>query len=152
MSGFAFTALRSVTTDARGEFATRLPTGPSREIRLSAARPGGWAVATLRTIVKAPISIKTNRVGPATGGPCGSPAPIPGAPADARTRIDLQAWAGGHWLTFADPTLKRGRFGAKYTFTRTFTPTTYRFRAVLRRRPTSRTPPAVPRGPRTRGP
>ena len=131
MSGSAFTALRSLTTDARGEFATRLPTGPSREIRLSAARPGGWAVATLRTIVKAPISIKTNRARTRNGRTVRFTGSIPGAPADARTRVDLQAWAG-RWVPFADATVKRGRFSAKYTFKRTYRPTSYRFRAVLR--------------------
>jgi hypothetical protein len=131
MTGSSFTALRTVTTDARGEFATRLPAGPSREIKLSAARLGGWAVATLRMIVKAPISIKTNRARTHNGRTVRFIGNIPGAPDDARTRVDLQAWAG-RWVPFAAATVRRGRFSAKYTFKRTYRPTSYRFRAVLR--------------------
>ena len=118
MSGSPFTALRTLATDVRGEFATRLPTGPSREIRLIVARPGGWTVATLQAIVKAPISIKTNRARTRNGRTVRFTGSIPGAPADARTRVDLQAWAG-RWIPFANATVRRGRFSAKYTFKRT---------------------------------
>ena len=56
---------------------------------------------------------------------------IPDAPADARTRVDLQAWAGRS-DPFANATVRNGRFSARYTFERTYRPTSYRFRAVLR--------------------
>jgi hypothetical protein len=57
---------------------------------------------------------------------------VPGTPKGARARVDLQAFGGGHWLTFASRTLKNGTFSAAYRFTRTFSAATYRFRAVLR--------------------
>ena len=130
MSGSSFATLRTLTTDAKGAFATRLPAGPSREIKVAAASPGGWSVATLQTIVKAPISLKTNRARTRNGRTVRFTGSIPGTPAAARTRVDLQAWAG-RWVPFANATVSRGKFTARYTFKRTFRPTTYRFRAVL---------------------
>ena len=130
MGGSAFALIRTLTTDAKGEFSTRLPAGPSRELKLTIARPGGWSVATLQTVVKAPISVKTDRSRARNGETVRFGGRIVGAPSEARTRVELQAWAG-RWVPFAMATVSRGRFTAKYTFKRTYRATTYRFRAVL---------------------
>jgi hypothetical protein len=48
--------------------------------------------------------------------------------------IDLQAFDGGRWRTFETTRANRkGRFRARYRFTRTFSPRTFRFRARARR-------------------
>ncbi len=126
-----FAPLTTVRTDKHGAFALRLPRGPSREIQATVVT-SSTASATLTTSVAAPVRLRANRKSTRNRRTVAFAGTVPGTPKGARTRIDLQAWAGGHWLTFASPTLKNGHFGAKYTFTRTFTPSTYRFRAVLR--------------------
>ena len=126
-----FAPLTTVRTDKHGAFALRLPRGPSREIQATVVT-SSTASATLTTSVAAPVRLSANRKSTRNRRTVAFAGTVPGTPKGARTRIDLQASAGGHWLTFASPTLKNGHFGAKYTFTRTFSPSTYRFRAVLR--------------------
>ena len=48
--------------------------------------------------------------------------------------IELQAFDGGRWRTFRTTRAnRRGRFHARYRFTRTTSPRTFRFRARARR-------------------
>ena len=51
------------------------------------------------------------------------------------TRIELQAYSGGHWFPFKTVALRKGKFSGRYRFTRTFSSQRYRFRAVAARRP-----------------
>ena len=118
-------------TDASGRFTWKVSRGPSREIKFTATSPGSFSSATLQSSVKAPIELKTNRTRTRNGQKVRFTGTIADAPPDSRTRVDLQAWAG-RWVPFADATVRRGRFSAKYTFKRTYRPTSYRFRAVLR--------------------
>jgi hypothetical protein len=130
------TTLKTLTTDKTGAFALRLPRGPSREIQATATTGDAASVAVLRTTVAAPLHLTTNRRSTRNHRTITFTGRLPGTPKTARTRIDLQALGGGgRWLTFASPTLKHGTFRGKYTFTRTFSPSTYRFRALLRTDP-----------------
>ncbi|HET8951217.1 MAG TPA: hypothetical protein VFN44_11925 [Solirubrobacteraceae bacterium] len=48
--------------------------------------------------------------------------------------VELQAFDGGKWRTFAQPRSRRnGRYKATYKLRRTFGPRTFRFRARVRR-------------------
>ena len=47
------------------------------------------------------------------------------------TRIELQAYSGGHWFPFKTVALRKGKFSGRYRFTRTFSAQRYRFRAVV---------------------
>jgi hypothetical protein len=126
----AFVRSGAAVTDASGGFTWKVPRGPSREIRFTAASPGGFSSAALQVSVRAPIGLKTNRTRTRNRRTVRFGGTIADAPADARTRVELQAWAG-RWVPFANATVRRGRFSARYTFKRTLSPTTYRFRAVL---------------------
>jgi hypothetical protein len=129
--------LKTLTTDKSGAFSLRLPRGPSREIQATALTGDAVSVAVLRTRVAAPLRLTTNHRSTRNHRTITFTGSVPGVGKTARTRIDLQALGGGgRWLTFTTATLKNGRFRGKYTFTRTFTPTTYRFRALLRSDPT----------------
>ena len=129
----AFAPLRTVTTDKHGAFTLRLPRGPSREIQATALTGDAASVALLRTTVIAPVHLTSSRRSTRNRHAVTFAGSVPGTPKGARTRVDLQAWgAGGRWLTFASPTLRHGKFSASYRFTRTFSTSTYRFRAVLR--------------------
>jgi hypothetical protein len=76
------------------------------------------------------VKLKTNRTSTRNKRSIKFTGSVPGAPKDARARVDMQAWAG-RWVTFASATVRNGTFASSYKFTQTFSPTTYRFRAVL---------------------
>ena len=136
VGGATFAPLKSITTDKNGAFAVRLPRGPSREIQATALSGDSASVAVLRASVAAPLRLTSNRKSTRNHRSIRFTGSVPGTPKGARTRIDLQALGGGgRWLTFASPTLKNGKFGGSYRFTRTFSPSTYRFRALLRSDP-----------------
>ncbi len=128
----AFATFKTVATDKNGNFSVRLPSGPSREIQATATVDGAASVGVLRVSVAAPVRLRANRTSTRNHRSVTFTGTVPGTPKGARTRVDLQAFGGGHWLTFASPTLKNGKFSASYRFTRTFSAATYRFRAVLR--------------------
>jgi hypothetical protein len=130
VAGGDFAPVKTIQTDKNGEFAYRLPRGTSREIRATATTGDSASVATLRVTVAAPVKLKTNRTSTRNKRSIKFTGSVPGAPKDARARVDLQAWAG-RWVTFASATVRNGTFASSYKFTQTFSPTTYRFRAVL---------------------
>jgi hypothetical protein len=115
----------SVVADAHGRFAFTLPRGPSREVRVAY----GESVQTVKMIVAAPVRLRTNRGRTRNGRTIKFLGTVPGAGA-ARTRVELQAWAG-RWVPFKTVALRNGRFHASYRFTSTFSTTRYRFRAVI---------------------
>jgi len=123
--GSSYTAAAAVVTDARGRVTLRLPTGPSRVVRLTY----GDSVATVSVKVRAPLrlsvspkSTRNGRTVKLTGSVAGTKLP---------TRIELQAYSGGHWFPFKTVALRKGKFSGRYRFTRTFSAQRYRFRAVV---------------------
>ena len=103
----------------------RLPAGPSRVVRLTY----GDSSVTVSVKVKAPLrlavspkSTRNGRTVKLTGSVAGTKLP---------TRIELQAYSGGHWFPFKTVALRKGKFSGRYRFTRTFSTQRYRFRAVV---------------------
>lgn len=125
LRGGAWSAPTFVTAGANGRFAFTLPRGPSREVRLSY----GESTQTVKLIVAAPVRLKTDRKATRNGRSVRFEGTVPGAER-ARTRVELQAWAG-RWVPFATAALRRGRFSASYRFRSTYATTRYRFRAVV---------------------
>lgn len=113
------------TADAKGNFVISVPPGPSRELRVAY----GESIKTIKLIVAAPVRLRTNRKTTRNGRSIKFSGSIPGA-GDARTRVELQAWAG-RWVPFKTAALRNGRFSATYRFTATYSKTRYRFRAVV---------------------
>jgi hypothetical protein len=112
-------------SDGRGKFSVRLPRGVSREVRFAY----GDSVQTVTVVVAAPVRLRTDRKVTRNGRSVTFRGSVPGA-GSARTRVELQAWAGS-WVPFRTVALRNGRFSATYRFTRTFSATRYRFRAVV---------------------
>src|SRR4029079_1652584 len=89
----------------------------------------GYAVATSTVKVKAPLrlsvspkSTRNGRTVKLTGTVAGTKLP---------TRIELQAYSGGHWFPCETVAVRKGKFSGRYRFTRTFSSQRYRFRAVV---------------------
>ena len=123
--GSSYAAATPAVTDARGRVTLKVPKGPSRVVRLTY----GDSTATVTVKVKAPLRLKVspkrtrNRgVVRLTGSVAGTKLP---------TRIELQAYSGGHWFPFKTVALRKGKFSGRYRFTRTFSSQRYRFRAVV---------------------
>ncbi|RKQ92075.1 hypothetical protein C8N24_1914 [Solirubrobacter pauli] len=125
LRGGAWSAPTFVTADAGGRFAVTLPRGPSREVRVAY----GDSAQTVKLIVAAPVRFTANRKATRNGRSVRFSGTVPGT-GGARTRVELQAWAG-RWVPFATAGLRNGRFGASYRFRSTYATTRYRFRAVL---------------------
>lgn len=125
LRGDAWTPLSVVTTGRDGRFSVSLPRGPSREVRVSY----GASVQTIKLIVAAPVRLTTNRRSTRNGRSIRFSGTVPGTEG-ARTRVELQAWAG-RWVPFKSAALRNGRFSASYRFTSTYAKTRYRFRAVI---------------------
>lgn len=125
LRGGAWSAPTFVTAGANGRFAFTLPRGPSREVRLGY----GESTQSVKLIVSAPVRLKTDRKATRNGRSVRFEGTVPGAER-ARTRVELQAWAG-RWVPFATAALKKGRFSASYRFRSTYATTRYRFRAVV---------------------
>ncbi|MDA0179014.1 hypothetical protein OJ997_01810 [Solirubrobacter phytolaccae] len=125
LRGGSWSAPTVVTTDAKGRFSLSLPRGPSREVRLAY----GASVQTVKLIVAAPVRLKVNRRSTRNGRSVRFSGTVPGTDG-ARTRVELQAWAG-KWVPFKTAALRNGRFNASYRFTSTYSKTRYRFRAVI---------------------
>ena len=127
---------RTATADANGFYVLRLPSGPTRRIDVKALAPGAGSVACKRAIVRtrAGVTLKTNRrVRP--GGTVRFRGRLKGLPVPRRGKlVELQAFDGGKWRTFAQPrSRKSGRYKAAYRLRRTFGPRTFTFRARVRR-------------------
>lgn len=128
-----------VITGADGGFAYRVPPGASRQIRLAYrafSRDGTFAAQrlfTLRTragvrLKVTPSSTRNGREVRFSGNLRGGPKPRAGV------LVALQArQAGSGWRTFRTARARRGRFSARYRFTRTRRATGFEFRAVVRK-------------------
>jgi hypothetical protein len=114
----------------------RLPAGPSRTLNLQAWAPNAHSLACSQAKIKtrAGVTLKaTERVRP--GGRVRFRGRLKGLPVPGRGKlVELQAFDGGRWRTFAQPrSRKDGRYRSSYRLRRTFGPRTFRFRARVRR-------------------
>jgi hypothetical protein len=123
--GSRYAAAAPVITDARGRVNLRLASGPSRLVRLTY----GDSVATVTVKVKAPLRLSVSPKRTRNG----STVRLSGSVAKTKlpTRVELQAYSGGHWFPFKTVALRKGKFSGRYRFTRTFSSQRYRFRAVV---------------------
>jgi hypothetical protein len=126
----------SATADPNGYYTMRLPAGPTRRLNVRALAPGAGSLAckVARIGTRAGVTLKgTRRVRP--GGRVRFRGRLKGRPVPARGKlVELQAFDGGRWRTFAQPRSRQdGRFRASYRLRRTFGPRTFRFRARVRR-------------------
>ncbi|MDA0179639.1 hypothetical protein OJ997_04975 [Solirubrobacter phytolaccae] len=131
-------ALGEVVTDVHGRFAYELVGGISRTVRFAYRPILEERTHTQRTEVTARVIPKVtltadrrklrNRQAVTLRGR------VEGAPAGSGKVVELRAYDGGRWRTFATTRLRgeRGTFFYRYRFTRTTWPTNYRFRAVVR--------------------
>ena len=127
---------RTATADPNGYYSMRLPAGPTRRINVQALAPGASSLACRMTRVRtrAGVTLKASkRVRP--GGRVRFRGRLKGRPVPARGKlVELQAFDGGRWRTFAQPRSRHdGRYRATYRLRRTFGPRTFRFRARVRR-------------------
>ncbi len=123
--GSRYTAGQPAVTDARGRVSLRLPSGPSRVVRLTY----GDSVATVTVKVRAPLRLSVSPKSTRNQGTVRLTGSVAGT--KLPTRVELQAFSGGHWFPFKTVALRKGKFSARYRFTRTFSAQRYRFRAVL---------------------
>jgi hypothetical protein len=128
--------IQRTTAAADGHYALRIPAGPSRTIRLQAWAPGASALActTVKVKTRAGVRLKaTRRVNP--GGRVRFRGRLLGKPIPRRGKlVEIQAFDGGRWRTFAQPRSRRnGRFRTSYRLRHTFGPRTFHFRARVRR-------------------
>jgi hypothetical protein len=114
-------------TDKNGRFSVKLGKGPSREVRISY----GDSVQTVKLVVAAPITLKTDKKSTRNGRSITFTGSVPGA-GGAKTLVELQALAHGKWISFKNAPLRSGKFKASYRFLRTFVTQRYAFRAVIR--------------------
>ena len=131
-------ALGEVTTGADGGYSFRVRPGKNRIIHAGyRTSPTALDLACSRNVrlnVKAGITLRASRTvrrgGRARfrGRLLGKPIPRVGK------LVDLQAFDGGRWRTFATTRANRkGRYRASYRFVRTTAPRTFRFRARARK-------------------
>ncbi len=128
----ALTEIGRTQAAADGSFSFAVPPGSSRTLRAgfraSPADPALACSGTVQLQVRAgvtmrPVRRRVHRVVRFTGAVLGEPIPPAGK------LVLLQAFDRGRWRTFkAHHTNAQGRFRAFYRFTRTFRPTTFRFR------------------------
>jgi hypothetical protein len=127
---------RNVAAGLDGHYSLRIPPGSTRRLRVTALAPGASALActTARVRTRAGVTLKaTRRVRP--GGRVRFRGRLKGLPVPGRGKlVELQAFDGGKWRTFAQPrSRKDGRYRAVYRLRRTFGPRSFRFRARVRR-------------------
>ena len=95
---------------------------------------GALVCATFKARTRAGVRLRASRrVRP--GGRVRFRGRLLGRPVPARGKlVEIQAFDGGRWRTFAQPRSRRnGRFRTAYRLRRTFGPRTFRFRARVRR-------------------
>jgi hypothetical protein len=122
-AGSSPTVVATVTTDAKGRFTYRAPRGPSRRLRLIYAGADGLAplTRTAQLRVRATSSIRASRATLRGGGRVtfsgrlglrGATVPRSGK------LVDLQAFDGGRWRTFATARARgsKGRWSSSYRF------------------------------------
>ncbi len=131
-------SLRGATTSRSGRFTLRLPSGPSRVLRISSAPVNGstsGAAARVRVLVPASSTIRADRTSLSGAGrvrfsgrvrTLGQPLPTRGLV------IALQGFDRGRWRTFDDlRTDRRGRWSGSNQFSGR--PGTYPIRVRIRR-------------------
>ncbi len=123
--GSRYAAAAPVITDARGRVNLRLSSGPSRVVRLTY----GDSVATVTVKVRAPLRLSVTPKSTRNGGTVRLSGSVAGT--KLPSRVELQAYSGGHWFPFKTVALRKGKFSGRYRFTRTFSSQRYRFRAVV---------------------
>ena len=128
--------VQRTTAGADGHYALKIPAGPSRTIGLQAWAPGasGLACTTVKVRTRAGVRLKATR-SVLPGGRVRFRGRLLGKPIPRRGKlVEIQAFDGGRWRTFAQPRSRRnGRFKTSYRLRRTFGPRTFRFRARVRR-------------------
>jgi hypothetical protein len=138
--GFRVIAGATVVTGADGGFAYRVPKGASRQVRIAYraySRDTTFAAQrlfSLRTRAGVRLSVSPQRV--RNGGSVRFRGRLRGGPKPrAGVLVVMQAREGGRWRSFRTLRTKRkgGRFSTRYRFTRTGRPTTFRFRALVRK-------------------
>ena len=125
VEGSAFAPEQAIVSDVDGKVELQLPPGVSRVVQLMYRD----SVATQSIVVPAPVRLRISPKRLRNGQSIRLTGSVPGT--TAGTRVELQARAGGKWVPFRSAALRNGAFAARYRFTRTFSRTTYRFRAVI---------------------
>ncbi len=125
------------TTNAAGRFTTRLPAGPSREVRV--AHWSGPHEVTERYLDLQARAVPRLALRPShpvdNGDSVRFDVRIPGPAQDAR-RVAVQARGSGKWIRIdGGRTDRHGRWRGKYRFRSTTGTRRYAFRAVVRRQP-----------------
>jgi hypothetical protein len=128
--------VQRTTAGAGGHYAARIPAGSSRTIHIEAAAPDNSSLACIDVKARTRAGVRmtaTRRVRP--GGRVRFRGRLRGRPVPRRGKlVEIQAFDGGRWRTFATPRSHRdGRFRTSYRLRRTFGPRTFRFRARVRR-------------------
>ena len=124
------------TTSSKGRFRTRLPAGPSREVRVAHwFGPHEVAERYLDLNAKAVPRLSVRPARLQNGQTAKFEVKIPG-PAKANRRVAIQARGTGKWIRVdGGRTDRGGRWSGKYEFKRTTDTRTYGFRATIRRQP-----------------
>jgi hypothetical protein len=120
-------------TASDGRFRARLPTGPSREVRLAYWRDSRTALERyLRLRVPAHPRLRLRPAHPIRNGSrIRFEVRLPG-PANARRRVRIQVRSDGRWLELRTGlTGARGVYRARYRFRRTIGRRAYAFRALV---------------------
>jgi hypothetical protein len=124
-------------TSKTGRFSVRLRRGHNRTVVMQVPLPNAHALACSGPVairVRAGVTLAASRtVRP--GGRVHFHGRLLGGPIPAHGKlVELQAFDGGRWRTFATPRAHgRGRFHSTYHLQHTFGPRTFRFRARVRR-------------------
>jgi len=138
--GFREISGARVVTRADGRFSYRLPKGPSRQVRIAYraySRDTAFAAQRLFSLrTRAGVRLRATPSRVRNGGRVRFRGRLRGGPKPrAGVLVVLQAREGGRWRSFRTlrTTRKGGRFATRYRFTRTGRPTTFRFRAIVRK-------------------
>jgi len=136
-AGAPLTQLLQVTTDGSGAFRYEAPAGPSRMVRFGyRARIGDTEFARTTDVVirvVAGVELRVNRRTMRNGQTLRYVGRLAG-PATQGTIAEVQVRNGHRWqIVCSVKADARGRFACAHRFTRTFVPTTYTFRARVRR-------------------
>jgi len=130
--------LGDVETDAHGRFRLTIPNGVSRTLRFAyrtTSDPGAPAQSVSVAVQVVPkITLRANHRALRNGAAVRFTGRLAGAFAGGRKIVEMQALNGRSWQTFGTTRLSErgGAFAYRYHFQRTYYPTTYKFRAVVK--------------------
>ncbi|MDX6586634.1 MAG: hypothetical protein QOI31_1107 [Solirubrobacterales bacterium] len=129
--------LATPTTGPDGRFQTRIPAGPSREVRIAHWQGAHEVIERfldLRAKAVPRLALTPPR-GLTNGDTLRFNVHIPG-PANAQRRVAIQARGTGKWIRIEGGRTDRGgRWSGRYRFTNTTATRHYAFRAIIRRQP-----------------